>query len=381
MLDATSLLQKLIQIPSTNDQEAVVATLIKTILAEHGIEAKLIEYAPNRSSLIAEIGPKDATTILAFTGHLDVVLPGDLASWQYPPFAGEIHNNRLYGRGAADMKSGIAAMVAAFIALAEQSTPLKGRLRLILTVGEENGAQGAHQLTQLHYVDDLSGLIVGEPTNGKLIYAHKGSFNYTVSSSGKQVHSSTSELGINAIEGLLTFANAEKTLFNDALADPILGELAHAITIINGGEQINNIPAKANLRGNIRPIPTFDNASVADALKKLIAKINATTPYQLTLHIDNSFKPVKTDLASPLVTATKHAIRTVTNTKAVFDIFTGATDASEFTLTTHPFDVIIIGPGSENISHQVNEYVDLNQLETMITLYQQIVYNYFAATN
>lgn len=259
MHEAVLLLQKLIQIPSTNDQEAAVATVIKTTLAEHGIKSQLIKYAPNRSNLVAEIGNPNSQTVLGFTGHMDVVLPGDTNTWKFPPFGGEIHDNRIYGRGAADMKSGLVALVYAFINLASKPDKLNGKIRLILTVGEENGAQGAHHLTNQHFADDLSGLIVAEPTDGKVIYAHRGSFNYTITSYGKQVHSSTPELGINAINGLFAFATREATAFDNTPVDSILGSVSHAITIIHGGEQINNIPAFATLRGNIRPVPTFNN--------------------------------------------------------------------------------------------------------------------------
>lgn len=378
MLDSTLLLQKLIQTPSVNGAEAKIAAIIQTKLADFGIKSELINYAPNRQSLIAEIGPKTSPTVLGLTGHMDIVSPGDLTTWHHPPFAGEISEHYLYGRGAADMKSGIVALVFAFIGLNQHPEQLTGRVRLMLTVGEENGAQGSHQLTKLHFADDLSGLIVGEPTDGNIICAHRGALNYTITSHGKQVHASTPELGINAITGLFIFAQHEANLFDATPTDPILGAISHAITIINAGDQINNIPARATLRGNIRPIPAFDNTAVALALDNLVTKINNTTPYNLTLTIDNSFIPVKTPVNAPLVLAAKEAITTITNQPATIGVFNGATDASEFSLAAKQFDTIILGPGSDNMSHQIDEYVDLNQLEQLIKVYQQLVSVYFS---
>ncbi|MCM0598527.1 ArgE/DapE family deacylase [Periweissella fabalis] len=372
MHEAVSFLQKIIQIPSTNDREEQIALLIKDKLTEHGIPSKIIKYAPNRSNLIAEIGPTTADKVLGLTGHLDVVLPGSLSDWKYPPFAGEIHDNKLYGRGAADMKSGVTAMLYAFIGLANKHVPLRGRVRLILTIGEENGAQGAQQLTTLHYADDLSGLIVGEPTDAKIVYAHKGSFNYTVTAKGRQAHSSIPELGINAISGLINFVNAEVTLFDDAPIDDILGPLTHTITIFHSGEQINNVPADAYLRGNIRPTPSFDNQAVTNRLKQIVNQLNKKHKVQLTLTIDNSFVPVKTNKNAKLINIAKTVVTNNFHQPAELSVFTGATDASEFTLAPNSFETILLGPGPFNIAHQADEYVDLNQFEAMITIYQQI---------
>lgn len=376
MHDAILLLQKIIQIPTTNDYEERVALLIQSTLAQHNIPAKIINYAPNRSNLIAEIGNPDAPNVLGLTGHLDVVLPGNLADWHYPPFAAQIDGTRLYGRGAADMKSGVVAMVYALIGLASHQADLNGRVRLILTIGEENGAQGAHQLTALHYADDLTGLIVGEPTDGQIVYAHKGSFNYTVTAKGKQVHSSTPELGINAINGLVAFANREAHLFDDAPVDEVLGSLAHSITVFHGGEQINNIPADAYLRGNIRPIPTFDNQAVTQRLTDAVNQLNTDHGAHLELAIDNSFMPVKTALQSPLITAAQTAITKIWQHPSDLTVFAGATDASEFVLAPKQFETILLGPGPFSIAHQVDEYVELSQFEAMITIYQQIDYQF-----
>lgn len=376
MHDAILLLQKIIQIPTTDDYEERVALLIQATLTQYNIPAKIINYAPNRSNLIAEIGDPDAPNVLGLTGHLDVVLPGNLADWHYPPFAGEIDGTRLYGRGASDMKSGVIAMVYALVGLASRQADLNGRVRLILTVGEENGAQGAHQLTGLHYADDLTGLIVGEPTDGQIVYAHKGSFNYTVTAKGKQVHSSTPELGINAINGLVAFANREAQLFNDAPVDEVLGSLAHTITVFHGGEQINNIPADAYLRGNIRPIPTFDNQAVTQRLTNVVRQLNTENSAHLELTIDNSFMPVKTNQQATLIKAAQAAITKVTQHPSELKIFSGATDASEFVLAPQQFETILLGPGPFSIAHQVDEYVELPQFEAMISIYQQIAYQF-----
>ncbi|MDN5951934.1 MAG: M20/M25/M40 family metallo-hydrolase, partial [Loigolactobacillus coryniformis] len=200
--------QDLIQLDTVNDHEEAVSDYLTTLFTTNGISTKKLTYAPGRTSLIAEIGDPTSKQVLVFSGHQDTVATGDAADWPYAgPFSGELHAGRIYGRGAADMKSGLTAMAATLIAL--KDTPLKGRLRFVATVGEEFGAHGARELTEQGYADDFSGLVIGEPTGQKLIYAHSGSIDYTVTSIGKAAHSSLPETGINAITNLVKFITAE----------------------------------------------------------------------------------------------------------------------------------------------------------------------------
>src|SRR5690606_21208783 len=128
---------------------------------------------------------------LGFTGHLDVVSAGDESEWIHPPFAAVIDGDKLYGRGATDMKGGTVGLVLAMIELKTKGTPFKGKIKLLATVGEEIGTVGAKQLTELGYADDLDGLLVAEPSGANhLVTAHKGSMSYKVTSYGKSSHSS-----------------------------------------------------------------------------------------------------------------------------------------------------------------------------------------------
>ncbi len=150
------------------------------------------------------------------------------------------------------MKSGLAAQVIALIELVESGT-LTGHVRFIATAGEEYGTPGANRLEEAGVAKDLNSLVVGEPTSGNVIYAHSGSYNYRIVSTGQAVHSSEPERGQNALEPLVDFALAERNLFFDVPDDPCLGPLKHSVTIIQGGEQVNTIPDYAELRGEHPP--------------------------------------------------------------------------------------------------------------------------------
>lgn len=139
--------------------------------------------------------------VLGISGHMDVVAAGDQKLWSQDQYGADIVDGKLYGRGATDMKSGLAALVIAMIE-AKQKGDFSGTIRLLATVGEESGEVGARQLTDLGYADDLDAIIVAEPFNGRILYAHGGSYNYKIKSHGISAHSSTPDLGENAIHHL-----------------------------------------------------------------------------------------------------------------------------------------------------------------------------------
>ncbi len=207
-----AILKKLITFASVNDNEAAVAAYIKSLFAglPH-VTCETVAYAPRRDNLVITIG--NTGPLLGFSGHMDVVAPGKESDWSTPPpFQPVIKTGRLYGRGAADMKSGLAALVVALLELAEDSTQLNGRIRLLATVGEETGEYGAAQLTAAGYADHLAGLLIAEPTDNmqEIVYTARGVIDYRVTSNGKAAHSARPEDGVNAIDNLLTFYRLAK---------------------------------------------------------------------------------------------------------------------------------------------------------------------------
>lgn len=212
-------LTDLIKINSINGNELEVATYLKALFAKHNIEAAIDAFGDKRANLIMELNPQASGPILGLTGHMDTVDLVNEAKWQSNPFEPKLDGDKLYGRGSADMKSGLAAEVIALIELVE-SGRIKGHVRFLATAGEEYGTPGANRLEEQSYAADLAALIVGEPTGGDIVYAHSGSLNYRIKSHGQAVHSSRPEEGKNAITGLVKFYVAEQELFNNAPKDP-----------------------------------------------------------------------------------------------------------------------------------------------------------------
>ncbi|EAF1659761.1 ArgE/DapE family deacylase [Listeria monocytogenes] len=365
------ILKDIVNIDSTNGHEEQVANYLQKLFAEYGIESEKVQYDVDRASLVSEIGSNDGK-VLAFSGHMDVVDAGDVSKWKFPPFEAAEHEGKIYGRGATDMKSGLAAMVIAMIELHEEKQKLNGKIRLLATVGEEVGELGAEQLTQKGYADDLDGLIIGEPSGHRIVYAHKGSINYTVKSTGKNAHSSMPEFGVNAIDNLLLFYNeVEKFVKSIDATNEILGDFIHNVTVIDGGNQVNSIPEKAQLQGNIRSIPEMDNETVKQVLVKIINKLNKQENVNLELIFDYDKQPVFSDKNSDLVHIAKSVASDIVNEEIPLLGISGTTDAAEFTKAKKEFPVIIFGPGNET-PHQVNENVSIENYLEMVDVYKRI---------
>ena len=375
--EKVKILQDLIKIHSVNGNEVAVARYLQKLLAAHGIEATVDEFGDHRANLTAQIGQGSDPRVLALTGHQDTVAVSDPESWQHDPFGAEIDGDRLYGRGAADMKSGLAAQALTLIELKEEGKLPAGTLRFIATAGEEYGTPGANRLEQQGAAKNIDALVVGEPTSGNVIFAHSGSMNYQVTSIGKSVHSSRPADGINAISGLVAFIQAESQLFDDVQDDPYLGQLQHSVTVIKGGDQVNTIPDRAILQGNIRPTAVFANDKVIARLKQTIDHINQTTPYHLELTILMSFRPVATDPKSKFVQGVLSAAQTNFTKEVKLDIINGATDASVFTLHRPDLPVVVLGCDKWERAHQKDEYTTISSFLATIKTYKQIVHDFF----
>lgn len=406
MDEVVQALHDIVKLNTVNGHEKLVANYLVDLLQKHGITSKTFEYAPDRISVVAEIGDGNGP-VVGFDGHSDIVALGDETKWQAPALSAAINDNRMFGRGTSDMKSGLMAGVLAMIHLKEQGVALHGTLRLMATVGEEYGQYGAKQLAEAGLADDLDTLIVGEPSGAnkqllkqpaiqamlqidnagaeKLLaanhsteqhfieLAHKGSLTYTVHSKGVAAHSSMPEIGRNAITPLMAFYQKEEAYFDSIkhYRNPVLGPITPVVTLINGGEQINTVPASAEMAVKIRTIPELSNADMRAAIEKIIADLNADGA-ELSLEVHSDLRPMHTAADAPLVQTAK-SIGSA-NLEQVLPLIgvPDGTDASSFLAANPNIDVIIFGPGNIT-AHQVNEYVDLDMYHRFITIYEQLI--------
>lgn len=372
------ILKDLIQINSVNGNEIDVAAYLAKLFEQYGFKTEIDAFGDRRANLIVEFGSDSSKRVLGVTGHMDTVAIGNRNNWHHDPFGAETQGDRLYGRGAADMKSGLAAQVIALIELKESGWQPDGKIRFIATAGEEYGTPGANRLEERGIAKDLDALIVGEPTGGNIVYATSGSYNYQVICKGRSAHSSMPERGVNAVSGLARFIELEDRLFDNVPLDQYLGSVKHSITILKAGDQVNTIPDHAELRGNIRPTRTFDNQKVTQRLNQAIDYLNQTTDYQLSLNILNDWWPIATDPQNELVKLALTASKNSYQKDPELTIINGATDASVFVKHRPELPVIVLGADEWSRAHQVDEYATWSSYFATISAYQTIMRNFFA---
>lgn len=368
------ILTDLVAIRSVNDHETDVATYLQQLLGQHDIQAQLVPLSDSRANLIAEIG--SGHPVLGVSGHMDVVAPGDVNAWSSDPFQVTAQAGKLYGRGITDMKAGLAALVIAMIELHAAGQPAKGTIRLMATVGEEVGETGSEAFYEAGHMDDVDGLLIGEPTGYHIFSAHKGSMDVKLTSQGKAAHSSMPELGQNAIDPLLSLLGQANEAFRKTdRVNAALGKLTFNTTVFNGGEQVNSIPAVATAEMNIRTIPEFDNATVTQVLQQLVTQENEQGSH-VTMDIYMSQSPVE----EPKDNALSDLAATIGATYAGEPVpklaLPAVTDASNLLKNKgHNYPFIVFGPGNET-AHQVDEYVDRQMYLDFTELYQKLMTSY-----
>ncbi|MFD1126193.1 M20/M25/M40 family metallo-hydrolase [Lentilactobacillus raoultii] len=411
--DRLKLLSDLIKINTVGGREEGTAKFLSEYLANYGIHGKIIEVEPGRFNLVAEIGDQ-SEPVIVFEGHQDTVDIGDRNKWIHNPFGAEIVGDRMYGRGTSDMKAGLAAEVIAMIELKEAGQPIKGTIRLLATIGEEsskiNHMQGAKYFAEHGYLDDVSAAIVAEPSGEPLdwltqdvplnpfkfsksqikalvdqnnsaeqymlSFAHKGSITYETLAKGKTAHSSSPQLGINAIAPLIkTYDNETKYFRTLHEKNPILGKTIPVVTKIDGGDQLNSVPASAAVYAKIRTIPEEPNAAIIEHLKRIVTKNNQESAAELTFKLLGDKAPVVSDPNDRLIQILKKHGEQLLQQSLPLGGYPGGTDAAEFVKVNPKMTIAVFGPGNMT-AHQVDEFVELENFERFIEIYKQTVHDY-----
>lgn len=411
--NSIALLTKLVQLDTVGGNELQTASFLDEYLTAHHIHHQLLEVEPNRFNVVADIGP-DHGPIVVLEGHQDVVALGDLRKWHHLPLGAEQVEHQLYGRGASDMKSGLAAAIITMIDLAHDPS-FTGHVRLLATIGEEsspiNHMQGAQYFAQHGYMKNVTAMIVAEPSSVPinwltqtpirnplrfskallpslvaanrsteqfvLNFAHKGSITFAVTAKGLSAHSSTPELGINAIDALIAYSQNQRTFFDSLTAiNPVLGKTVAVTTKFSGGQQLNSVPDEATLYEKVRTIPEVPNSWILDRLNALIADQNRNQAAHLTLQVLGDKRPVESDPQDRFI----QLLQDIAQQELHQTIPTGGsaagTDASELTKANPDTTVVVFGPGNMT-AHQVDEYVDLDIFEAFVTIYERVLTTYF----
>ena len=370
-MNAVELTRELVRIDTINptSPERPCAERAGRLLEDAGFSVSMHEFAPGRTSVVARregSGPS-----LCFAGHLDTV-PLGAAPWKHAPHGGEIDSGKLYGRGSSDMKSGVAAMVAAALQLAR--APLrKAGLTLVLVAGEETGCEGAAHLARTSgALGTASAMIVGEPTGNVPVIGHKGALWLRARTRGVTAHGSMPSMGVNAVVKAARAVLAMSEFRFDVAPDPLLGAPTLNIGTLQGGLNVNSVPDEAVIGIDMRTIPAQRHGEIRDRLQRLLGGEVELTPI-----VD--LPGIRTAQDDPFVVTVMEAVSRVTGARASPGSATYFTDASVLTPAYGGVPTVVLGPGEMALCHQTDEHCRVDRIEQAVSAYVDVARSWCGA--
>jgi acetylornithine deacetylase len=365
--DPTPHLQTLVRLPSVNPMgrpvqgpiyfEHQVTAYLEECFRKLGVPYERQTVAPQRDNVVARLEVPGAQRTLLLEAHQDTV-PVD--GMTIDPFGGTIENGRLYGRGACDIKSGLAAMLATFARLVQDKTRATMNVILACTVDEEHTFLGVQELVKRGVRADLA--IVAEPTNLDIVNAHKGLARFVLTTLGRACHSSRPDRGINAVYRMgrvLTGIERFARMLELSRTDPILGPPTVSVGRIDGGVSVNTVPDACRIEIDRRVIPGEDAAATSAELvrylreqEKIDFELDCPAPWM-------SMPALSSQGSEELVALLAKAISVVDGLHPVVSVPYG-TDAAIIAQAGIP--AVVFGPGDIAQAHTKDEWVSLEEV-------------------
>lgn len=380
-IDAADLTARLIQCPSVTPEEGGALVLLDALLTEAGFETFRADRG-EISNLVARFGPKGHAKTFGFNGHTDVVPVGDPDDWAHPPFGATIENGKIFGRGAADMKSGVAAFVAAAIDFAKE-TPPDGAILITITGDEEDVAQDGTRAILDWMAENGEAMdvcLVGEPTcpnklGDTIKIGRRGSMTGYFTATGVQGHSAYPHRAKNPVPALARLM--------DRLASHTLDKGTEhfdastlAVTTFDTGNPANNvIPASCRATANIRFNDSHSSKSLTDWMLAEAAKVSEETGIDIEMVTQVSGESFVTP-PGDLSTLVSTAIKSETGLTPELSTTGGTSDARFVKLHCPVVEFGLVG----QTMHQVDEHVSVAEIHALKAVYSRILRDYFSAS-
>jgi len=377
--DVLSLAKEMIKINSENPpgNEKALADYMVEVFNGIGLKALQLDFLPNRPNVVALYGSRDQGRSLIFDGHLDTVPCGDLSLWSVNPLEGAIRNGQLYGRGATDMKSSIAAFTCALKAIVDSGIKLKGQVTIVLTSDEEISGLGTKSVLEKGYRADAA--IVGEPSNLEVNTAHKGVARWRLTTFGKAAHASAPQEGVNAIykmaKAVIKLEEIAEKYLQQERTHPILGRPTLNVGIIRGGIKDNIVPDSCEITIDRRLLPGETWHEVEKEFRGELEKLSREDPnFKYELKLYHAHNAAETPSTHPFVKLAKNAVKDVLGRESTVEGFVATTEMSHLVEAGIPS--IILGCGDLKVAHTINEYVPVQQIIDATKIYTLIILRY-----
>ena len=368
--ELVKMLSNAVDIKSTNPtgNERPMCEYVEGLLKENGIEYSIVPVENDRYDILAKIKGATKKDAIVFTGHMDVVPVSDdeMKRWNTPPFTSTIKDGKLYGRGSADMKSGLLSALYAMILLKRNNITPKRDIILAATIDEENYMKGSRALYKNSIFDTAKYLVVCEPTNMHICNEQKGRTWADICVHGMTAHGSQKGVGENAIYLAIKLIEKIKHTQFAEYPDTFWRTLA-----INAGVEPQVVPDRCVFTVDARLQVGHEPSKIWEKLEELIKEIRDENPhFDATYEIADMRDSWHTDIENELIKAISSGLENL-RTEPCFETFSGSTDASK--LIKNGLIPVIIGPGDLAVVHRENEYVELKQLFESCRLYMDIM--------
>lgn len=369
-LEVVRLCQELVRIKSVNPpgDELPAAEHVASALKKTGLEVELIKHSATRASVFARLKSSRKIPALLFNGHLDTV-PVGTENWIHAPFGAEIAEGRIWGRGTADMKGGLAALMVAVKTLAESRASLRGDLILAATAGEETDSLGATLIASRPDLAPVQAVVIPEPSYNDIYVAEKGALWLELTTHGKTAHGSMPDVGRNAIMMMLTLINELTKMDIPYKEHPLLGGFTQSVNTMTGGVKTNVVPDSCVVTLDMRTVPGQDHQAILRQVEDLIAALRQRIPdFNASVRGINDRAPIETSPNEPVVQSFMDVVAEVTGVRPVPKGVRYYTDAVAF-VPMLKAPMIICGPGDTTLAHQPNEYVEMSKLIEAARIY------------
>ena len=384
--DPIALTQALVRCESVTPDEGGALTLLEGVLQPAGFTCHRLTFStpgtPDVENLYARIGTGGPH--LCFAGHTDVVPTGPVDAWTVPPFSGEIRDGLLYGRGAVDMKGGVACFIAAALDyLASQGSQFHGSISFLIT-GDEEGPSINGTMKLLEWLRDrdeqITACLVGEPSNPEALgdeikIGRRGSINAEVVVHGRQGHSAYPQKAENPIPKLARIIDRLSSVEIDRGTAHFQPSNLQTTVISAPNSASNVIPAEARAIFNVRYNDTWNRQTIETWLREQVAAAAATVEARYSIDVSGTGDVFLTSPDGPLVEQLVAAIRAETGRTPALTTGGGTSDA-RFIKDLCP--VIEFGPVNKTI-HAVDEHVPVSELTQLTAIYRRFIEGYFKA--
>lgn len=390
---AIQMLQELVAAPSITGSEHPAQDVAERLLQARGLTIDRWDSTPDeiapyywhvgeetqfdgRPNLLGTLESAGTGRSILLNAHMDTVDYGDESLWTYPPLAGHLEDDLLYGRGSCDMKGGLVTYLVALDALRDCGIALDGDVLLSTTVGEENGGVGALSTILRGYRADAA--LITEPTRLALVPAQGGSLVLRLTIRGKSAHGAVRNEGVSALEkfipifeDLVELENERNASIDHPLYQHLDNKIPISFGVVRAGTWASTVPEELVAEGRIGMVPGEDVDAFRAAIEDRIAGL-ASQDEWLRDHppvvewFGGQFAPAETPIDAPISQAVISAHHAVTGSNPVVEGVPYGADMRLFTLLGN-MPCVMYGAGDVRVAHQHDEHIAISDLLTAAT--------------